>query len=85
MTIAIVAAMPEEIAPLRARLVAPARTQRGGVSVERGRLAGREVTLAATGDGARNARAGVAELLAAAAPEALVVLGVSGALSPALE
>lgn len=83
MTIAIVAAMPEELAPLRARLIAPARTQRGAVAVERGRLAGREVALAATGDGARNARAGVEALLAAGA-EALVVLGVSGALSPEL-
>jgi nucleoside phosphorylase len=84
MTIAIVAAMPEELAPLRARLTAATRAQRGGVVVERGRLGGREVALAATGDGARNARAGVAELLAAAAPAALVVLGVSGALSPEL-
>jgi nucleoside phosphorylase len=85
MTIAIVAAMPEELAPLRARLVAPARTQRGTLTVERGRLGGWEVALAATGDGARNARAGVAALLAAAPDaEALVVLGVSGALSPEL-
>ena len=84
MTIAIVAAMPEELAPLRARLAGATRAQRGAVVVERGRLGGREVALAATGDGARNARAGVAELLAAAAPEALVVLGVSGALSPEL-
>ncbi|HEY6477970.1 MAG TPA: hypothetical protein VI456_15440 [Polyangia bacterium] len=84
MTIAIVAAMPEELAPLRARLVAASSHQHGGLSVERGRLGGREVALAATGDGARNARAGVAELLAASGAEALVVLGVSGALSPDL-
>jgi adenosylhomocysteine nucleosidase len=84
MTIAIVAAMPEELAPLRARLVGSTRTQQGAVVVERGRLGGREVALAATGDGARNARAGVAELLAACGAEALVVLGVSGALSPDL-
>ena len=84
MTIAIVAAMPEEIAPLRARLVAPVRTQRGTLVVERGRLGGREVALCATGDGARNARAGVEALLAASGAEALVVLGVSGALSPEL-
>ena len=84
MTIAIVAAMPEELAPLRARLVAPSRAQRGTVTVERGRLAGREVALCATGDGARNARSGVAELLGTSSPEALLVLGVSGALSPEL-
>jgi nucleoside phosphorylase len=84
MTIAIVAAMPEELAPLRARLVAASSHQHGAVSVERGRLGGREVALAATGDGARNARAGVAELLGASGAAALVVLGVSGALHPEL-
>jgi nucleoside phosphorylase len=84
MTIAIVAAMPEEIAPLRARLVGASRMQRASLLVERGRLAGQEVALASTGDGARNARAGVEALLAASNAEALVVLGVSGALSPEL-
>jgi adenosylhomocysteine nucleosidase len=84
MTIAIVAAMSEELAPLRARLIAPARTSRGAVVVERGRLGGREVAVAETGDGARNARAGVEALLATSTPEALIVLGVSGALSPEL-
>ena len=86
MTIAIVAAMPEELAPLRARLVARARNRRRSRSlvVERGRLGGHDVALAATGDGARNARAGVAALLAASGARALVVIGVSGALSPEL-
>jgi hypothetical protein len=49
--IAIVAAMPEEIAPLRARL-------------DRGRLGGQEVEIVVTGDGARNARAGANRTLA---------------------
>ena len=85
MTVAIVAAMPEELAPLRARLVGPTRAPRNGVAIERGRLGGREVALAATGDGARNARAGVAALLSAASDvESLIVVGVSGALSPEL-
>jgi nucleoside phosphorylase len=84
MTIAIVAAMPEELAPLRARLVAASTRQHGALAVERGRLAAEEVALAATGDGARNARAGVDALLAASGAEALVVVGVSGALSPEL-
>jgi len=68
--IAIVAAMPEEVAPLRARLGA-------------GRLGGQEVELTVTGDGARNARAGAQRALAAGRVGALVVLGVSGALTPA--
>jgi adenosylhomocysteine nucleosidase len=69
--IAIVAAMPEEVAPLRARL-------------QGGRLDGQDVRIAVTGDGARNARAGAEELLAAGSTHALLVLGVSGALTPEL-
>jgi adenosylhomocysteine nucleosidase len=87
MTIAIVAAMPEELAPLRARLSGLVRTQPTSlrsVVVEHGRLGGHEVALAATGDGARNARDGVAALLGASGARALVVIGVSGALSPQL-
>ena len=87
MTIAIVAAMPEELAPLRARLSGPVRqqpTSLRAVVVERGRLGDHEVALAATGDGARNARDGVAALLGASGARALIVIGVSGALSPEL-
>jgi len=87
MTIAIVAAMPEELAPLRARLSGPVRQQPTSLSsviLERGRLGGHEVAVAATGDGARNARQGVAALLGAAGARALIVIGVSGALSPEL-
>lgn len=69
--IAIVAAMPEEVAPLRARLVG-------------GRLAGHEVVIEVTGDGAHNARTGAEALLARRKFDTLLVLGVSGALTPAL-
>src|ERR1700742_3245496 len=87
MTIAIVAAMPEELAPLRARLSGPLRTQPTALRtlvVEHGRLGGHDVALAATGDGARNAREGVVALLGASGARALIVIGVSGALSPEL-
>ena len=87
MTIAIVAAMPEELAPLRARLSGPLRTQPTSLRslvVEHGRLGGQDVALAATGDGARNAREGVVALLGASGARALIVIGVSGALSPEL-
>jgi len=70
-TLAIVAAMPEEVAPLRARL-------------DRGRLAGHPVDIAITGDGARNARAGAEALLRRGGFQSLLVLGVSGALTPDL-
>jgi adenosylhomocysteine nucleosidase len=69
--IAIVAAMPEEVAPLRARLA-------------QGRPGGPPVEIAVTGDGARNARAGAEALLARGRFDRLLVVGVSGALTPDL-
>ena len=82
--VAIVAAMPEEVAPLRARMGVTTRIQHGGFVIERGQLGGRPVALGITGDGARNARTGVDALLAGSNARALLVLGVSGALSPEL-
>jgi len=49
-----------------------------------GRLAGEEVALMATGDGAAAAAAGLEALLAAVAPRRLLVLGVAGGLTPGL-
>ncbi|MFQ5690022.1 MAG: hypothetical protein ACE5HQ_07110 [Gemmatimonadota bacterium] len=54
------------------------------VRVRFGRLAGRRVVVAATGDGERNARLGVSELLNALPVARLVIAGVSGGLSPRL-
>jgi adenosylhomocysteine nucleosidase len=82
--IAVVAAMPEELAPLRARLTGMAQARAGSHSIERGWLNGRRVVLATTGDGAANARAGLAELLAGGPVDGLIVIGVAGALSAGL-
>jgi adenosylhomocysteine nucleosidase len=82
--IAVVAAMPEELAPLRALLSGIVRARVGSLSIERGWLNGRPVVLAATGDGAANARAGVGELLAGGPVDGLIVIGVAGALSAGL-
>ena len=79
-----VAAMREELAPLRGRLTGSLRSRAGGLEIERGWLNGRRVVLAATGDGAANARAGVGALLASAPADGLIVIGVSGALSAGL-
>lgn len=49
-----------------------------------GRLGGLPVVVGVTGDGERNARAGVAALLAETSPARLVVLGVAGGLVPEL-
>jgi adenosylhomocysteine nucleosidase len=76
--------MPEELAPLRARVMGSVRSRAGGLEIERGWLNGRPVVLAATGDGAANARAGVGELLAGGPVDGLIVIGVAGALSAGL-
>ena len=83
--------MTEELAVLRPRLAgATAVTIPGGAGAARevvmGRLGQHSVVLAATGDGARNAQAGIAALLGALSPRLaqLLVLGISGGLSPDL-
>src|SRR5262245_53998052 len=82
--IAIVPAMPEELAPLVARAQAPRLLSAGDqrpFELRTARLAGRAVALAVTGDGERNARQG-AEALAASLPvRGLVVIGIAGAAS----
>ena len=80
----VLAAMPEELAPLRA-LIADARPLGGGLGVDidivTGRLGGNRVALAVTGDGDRNARLRAAAVLALAPARALLAIGVAGALS----
>ncbi len=80
----VLAAMPEELAPLRA-LLADARPLGGGLGVDidivTGRLGGNRVALAVTGDGDRNARLRAAAVLALAPARALLAIGVAGALS----
>jgi nucleoside phosphorylase len=80
----IVAAMEEEIAPLQARLVDGRRVAVTGAQVTVGALGGARVALVVTGDGAGNARRGLAAFLAAMTPERLVFLGVAGGLSASL-
>jgi adenosylhomocysteine nucleosidase len=81
---AVVAALPEELAPLRSRVTRVERRRAGSLLLEDGRLDGRRVVLAATGDGERNARVGVSALLAVTRAERLIVVGVAGALSRGL-
>lgn len=82
----IVSAMTEELAVLRGRVVAatPVTLPAGSHRVRdviSGRLGGHPVVLAATGDGARNARQGIAALLGALPVRELLVLGISGGLT----
>jgi adenosylhomocysteine nucleosidase len=82
--IAIVAAMPEELAPLRAR----ARAHRAlafpdgnALDVTTAAVGGRAVALAVTGDGERNARRGAEALVSTIALQRLIVVGIAGAAS----
>jgi nucleoside phosphorylase len=83
---AIVAAMDEEIAPLRARLGDRRDLPVASGRASLGRLGGTEVVLAVTGDGERNARRGLEALLARrkGAVGRVLVVGVAGGLSAEL-
>jgi adenosylhomocysteine nucleosidase len=79
----VLAAMPEELGPLRA-LIADAQPVAGGgfgIDIVAGRLGGNRVALAVTGDGDRNARVRAAAVLALAPARSLLAIGVAGALS----
>src|SRR5204862_7454033 len=78
--VAIVAALPEEVGPLRARLRGTRRLPVDAPLALTGRLADRAVTLVVTGDGAGRAQAGITALLEAVAVERLLLVGVAGAL-----
>jgi adenosylhomocysteine nucleosidase len=86
--VALVAAMPEEVAVLRARLTEVRPLRLGDREAVGGRLDDTPVVLLVTGDGARNARQGLSLLLAASEGEwtisRLIVVGIAGALSPHL-
>jgi adenosylhomocysteine nucleosidase len=83
---AIVAAMDEELGPLRERLRGrtPVALQGDPRRVTLGLLGHTPVALMATGDGERNARRGLPALLAALPARRVLVVGIGGALSPGL-
>ena len=74
-------ALPEELAPLVARATAP---RRAGRQAWRARIAGEEVVLAATGEGAARAEQRAAALIDAFGLRAAIGAGVAGGLSPDL-
>jgi adenosylhomocysteine nucleosidase len=85
---AIVAPLAAELAGVAARTagrrVLRVRVLQRQGRVVLGRLAGEEVALMATGDGAPAAAAGLEALLAALRPRRLLVVGVAGGLAPGL-
>jgi adenosylhomocysteine nucleosidase len=82
---AIVAALPEEASWLRRRLEHARPAPGGPRHALLGTLGSRPIALAVTGDGAGNAREGLDALVRALPIRRLLVIGVSGALSPNLE
>ncbi len=82
--VAVVAAMEEEIHSLRQRLSDVERVALSAGSAVRGRLGSEEVLLMATGEGAVAAEKGLSALLSDRNIEALLVVGVAGAISPDL-
>jgi len=83
MSIAVVGALREEIAPLT-RLLADQRPAPVGRSLHC-RAAGRDVHLMAAGDGMAKARRAAEELLEAVQPRVLICLGLAGGLTEDLE
>jgi adenosylhomocysteine nucleosidase len=82
--VAVVAAMRAEVAPLLARMQVAHRARVDGCRMVAGRLEGRAVVVAWTGEGATLAARGAAALLERYPASALMVVGVSGGLSPGL-
>ncbi len=83
--VAILAALDRELARLRGRMSGIRKVREGSLRADVGRLAGVPVVLGSTGDGASNAARGARALLDRFPVAAVVIVGVSGALSPRLE
>jgi len=79
----VLAALDDEMRPLRAMLT-DVRPLAGDGAVWRGRWRGRDVALAVTGDGDRNARMGASAALRRVRARAVIAIGAAGALSPEL-
>jgi len=81
---AIVAAMNEELAPLRTLLASRTSGYLPGVPLTFGHIGSAPVALLCTGDGARNARRGLANMLGQLPVSRVIVAGVSGGVTPDL-
>ena len=79
----VLAALPDEVRELRAML-SDMRPLAGEGRVQRGRWRGRDVALALTGDGDRNARVGATAALRRVRARIVIAIGVAGGLSPEL-
>lgn len=83
--VGVVAASPEELRGLERRLGGRRRSRRAGLRFVEGRLGRAHVVAVVTGEGRASAGAGARVLLDALPLDLLLVLGLAGGLSPALE
>ena len=83
--VGLVAALPEELAGVRKRLAAVRRTRSRGFRFVQGTLRGVPIVAVCTGEGCAPAAEGTRALLDGFSVRGLVVLGLGGGLSPALE
>jgi adenosylhomocysteine nucleosidase len=83
-SVVILAALRREISALEGRTRIARRWSDGTLKASQGWLQGTDVILASTGDGAENAARGARALLEGRRVESIIVVGVAGALSPAL-
>lgn len=79
--VAIVAALPEELAGIARRVTGLRAERRGEVEGRVGLLGAMPVVLAVTGDGWRNAELGLRRVFTAFAPVRCLVAGLAGALT----
>ena len=84
-TLGVVAAMPQEIAPLLARIKGYRRDTLAGRNLYRFPMNGTEVFLVESGMGPAHAEAATGALIAHAAPEAILNFGFGGAVLSGLE
>lgn len=82
---AVVTALPEELAPLRARVSGLREERKGSRRFLLGRLGARPVVMMATGMGPARAERELRALVEAYPVTALIGAGLAGALSPGLE
>lgn len=83
-TIGLIAAMPEEIKPLLARIETYSRETAGNFTMYRFRAGHRDACLVESGLGPEKAARATATLIAAAAPDLVINFGLGGAVAPGL-
>lgn len=83
-TIGLIAAMPEEIKPLLARIETYSRETAGSFTMYRFRAGSRDACLVESGLGPEKAARATATLIATAAPDLVINFGLGGAATPGL-